>query len=365
MPSSCCHGTYRYRYIAVILLTSFVILEVSCSQASYRHVTHKPSIVTALGSGWIKVSQVGEPPARAGGAMTYDAATKMIVLFGGMYQMPRGGYLELHDTWLWNGAIWHQAHPPINPPIGLGASMVYDPATRSVVLFGSVHGETETWGWNGTTWKEYHTVQRPPPYSLWYPMVYDNKDHLVVLVQQHFSSAQYGMWTWNGVTWKEHPAPLGMELPGLAAMAYDQATGDVVLYGGPSPSKLLAHKLGISSSFVSLTWTWNGSIWLPHHTESYPSAYSSSTMVYDTAARVVVLFGGDTFNGHDPYPNSTWVWNGTTWKELRLATSPSGRSEAQMAYDPVNKTIVLFGGERYNSHYLGDTWLLKLPGALP
>ena len=47
-------------------------------------------------------------------------------------------------------------------------------------------------------------------------------------------------------------------------------------------------------------------------------------MAYDAATGQLVLFGGfDQQHGADL--NDTWTWNGTTWTQLSPATSPPAR----------------------------------------
>ncbi len=53
-----------------------------------------------------------------------------------------------------------------------------------------------------------------------------------------------------------------------------------------------------------------------------------------------------TFAPAGPPPN---------WKKLLPGVSPSARAAHAMAYDPVSKKVVLFGGYDATS-YLGDTW---------
>jgi hypothetical protein len=76
-------------------------------------------------------------------------------------------------------------------------------------------------------------------------------------------------------------------------------------------------------------------------------------MVYDSARRVTVLFGGFGASG----PNrETWEWDGTGWL-LRATSGPRARREHAMAYDSVRGVTVLFGGIFSSSPvYLGDTW---------
>ena len=74
----------------------------------------------------------------------------------------------------------------------------------------------------------------------------------------------------------------------------------------------------------------------------------------------VVLFGGAPAAAGDNWRNDTWVYSvqGGTW-----ATGPAApggltvRGGAAMAYDPVSRKIVLFGGANSNWPPLADTWL--------
>jgi hypothetical protein len=103
-------------------------------------------------------ASVAHPPPLIGASMAYDAATGTVVLFGG--QAYGRGYLG--DTWTWNGSTWAKQAPASSPPALAAASMAYDAATGTAVLVGgqdwtpgigltSLRG---TWTWNGTTWTE-------------------------------------------------------------------------------------------------------------------------------------------------------------------------------------------------------------------
>src|ERR1700719_986653 len=68
-----------------------------------------PSAVQAspsLGLSWTRQAPASSPPARSGASMAYDAATGTVVLFGG-----GGANSSLSDTWTWDGATWTQQHP--------------------------------------------------------------------------------------------------------------------------------------------------------------------------------------------------------------------------------------------------------------
>ena len=40
-----------------------------------------------------------------------------------------------------------------------------------------------------------------------------------------------------------------------------------------------------------------------------------------------------------------WEWDGTTWAEVITDVRPSARSDAGLAYDPVRKSLILYGGQ--------------------
>jgi hypothetical protein len=77
-------------------------------------------------------------------------------------------------------------------------------------------------------------------------------------------------------------------------MAYDAATGTIVLFGGEGPHGVL-----------SGTWTWDGSTWTRQAPATHPSAREDAAMAYDAATHTIVLFGGSI--GADV--GDTWTWN--------------------------------------------------------
>ena len=75
-------------------------------------------VVQGSGSG----GSSGQPPARTGAAMAFDAANGTVVLFGG-----NGRSRSLGDTWIWDGARWSKASPIISPPHRVAPAMSWLP----------------------------------------------------------------------------------------------------------------------------------------------------------------------------------------------------------------------------------------------
>jgi hypothetical protein len=231
--------------------------------------------------------------------MAYDAATGTAVLFGGVNLH---GFLS--DTWTWDGTTWTQQHPAVHPFARSEASMAYDATTGTVVLFGGFNNTVpnritlgDTWTWDGTTWTKQHPAVHPSP-----------RDE--------------------------------------ASMAYDAATGTVVLFGGFN-----------GNNYIDDTWTWDGTTWTQQAPATSPLERAQGAMAYDAATSTAVLFGGDG-PGLTGDLADTWTWDGTTWTQQAPATSPLARDSAAMAYDTATSSVVLFGGENTNlkGFVLSDSW---------
>ncbi|MDQ1711160.1 MAG: large repetitive protein [Frankiaceae bacterium] len=358
------------------------------------------------GQRWTQYTGPGPRP-RSEATMVYDAARRQVVLFGGAGRDVANAPELLDDTWTWDGKAWTQrsADGPTPPP-RRGALMVDDPATRQVLLVGGTsdpewHGPllSDTWTWNGTRWARAALTELPA--RLHGGMVYDPARRTVVLFggdDNRFPDTKYlgDTWTWNGTRWKQ--APAGPAPRTLASLAYDEARRRVVLFGGrnansdlgdtwtwdggrwtrataagPQPRRgaglvwsgtvrgLLAFGgatdtgSSVNDRERSDTWLWDGRRWLPR---SAPMVRTQESIVYDEARREVVLFGG---SAQSEERDDTWTWDGTAWWP-RTGPRPPRRTNASMVYDPATRQVVLFGGYAYDSdankdRYFADTWV--------
>jgi hypothetical protein len=148
------------------------------------------------------------------------------------------------------------------------------------------------------------------------------------------------------LTWTKQSPAASPSARAYASIAYDAATGNVVLFGG------------FKGAGVGDTWVWDGSTWTQQHPATSPSARWGAAMAYDAATGNVVLFGGG-----DSQHNfgDTWVWDGSTWTEQHPATSPRARWAPAMAYDAATGNVVMFSG--YAVHYLPTgTWVWGASG---
>jgi len=140
--------------------------------------------------------------------------------------------------------------------------------------------------------------------------------------------------TWNGTTWTKQTPATSPSARSSATMAYDAATGTVVLFSGQFK--------------LDDTWTWDGTTWTEQHPATSPPGRYLAYMAYDAATGTVVLYGGAARGtGNLCYLGRTWTWDGTTWTAQTPAVHPSARAEGAMVYDAATGTVVLFGGSGY------------------
>src|SRR4051794_22717611 len=131
---------------------------------------------------------------------------------------------------------------------------------------------------------------------------------------------------------------------GGCAMAYDEARGVCVLFGG---------RVWRSDQMYNDTYEWDGSRWAfrqafdPTATDR-PRPMAFHVMAYDRDRKKTVLVGDDSVR--------TWEWDGTNWSVQLTINSPQPqRMESAMVYDPTRHVSILFGGRSTSYEPLGDT----------
>jgi hypothetical protein len=282
----------------------------------------------------------------AGASMVFDGTSGQMLLFGES------------DTRLWNGKEWKLQPKPPGPSRRTDAALAYDPVHHNVVMHGGLGSGgslDETWLWNGSRWLLTSPGTAPPVWTqtlngLTYnlpanePLYWDKVLGSVVL----FAYARYygstyntpelnQLWSWNGTTWTLlRAAGMAPAHHGLheANLAYDAAHHQMVFFGHVDT--------------VATTWTFDGTTW--RQVASAGPSDTDFSLAPDDARSAVIMF---TSSG------ATWEWNGTSWVAQNPRHSPSPRIGAAMAYDPLRKVVMLYGGQSagYGSqNVFNDTW---------
>jgi len=242
--------------------------------------------------------------------------------------------------------------PTASPPSSLAAGAAYDVAHRALVVVGGVSPTAaETWIWTDAHWRQV-TSAGPSPRAE--PLLaYASDRSRVVLYGGDRGGAAPPLtdtWEWDGTHW-ERVDSLGPPSRSGAAMAYDARRRRVVLFGGTRPS---------GGGELDDTWEWDGHRWqrmIAPGASANPPGRVLHAMAFDEARGRVVLFGGATLTSGKPEPlGDTWEWDGRDWRRIDV-TGPAARDHVAMAYSPVQRGIVLHGGGTPLEGMLGDTWL--------
>ena len=97
-------------------------------------------------------------------------------------------------------------------------------------------------------------------------------------------------------------------------------------------------------------------------TAEEPPQMMGQKMIYDPVNHSVILFGGNFQNSSEQiFYGDTWSLDvgKTIWAKLATTGSPGGRFDVGMAYDSGSKNIVLFGGVGKSGRF-GDTWIYDI-----
>jgi ell wall binding domain 2 (CWB2) len=280
---------HRMFMIAVAL----AVVGVSCPGAAAFAASADPAWAPAAVNNYVAPSDSGDL------STAFDSATGQFValgIVGGPFRLgPETGNLvctvgDPEGTWTFDGAVWVQ-HQPAGTPRARGhVAMAYDSATKQLVAFG---GEVPPCGTTPTD-----TPTSPP-------------------------GAFADTWTWNGSIWsQQHPAGSPPAAGGGCA-AFDASSGQLLMYGGQSPSAARA------TTYRTATWQWTGSTWVQLTTASTPPG-GNCAMTYDAASGLIVMLVGS-----DPTvigsPVQTWQWDGTSWTRAADLAVPVVRTPIGLA----------------------------------
>ena len=263
-----------------------------------------------------------------------------VMVFGGFETPPApdGDGSPLTDTWIYN-TDWAEVGK--EPPAATGDTITFDSGSGQVILYTIAARDwsdvTEVWSYDidDGYWREMSDEHIPR--GMFGPrLVYDSESDVVLLIGPRGPNLETWSYDLNADSWAElepQGSPPGRD---FAALTYDSGADRVLLFGGFPP---------LSDETMADTWAYdyNSNTWTDLTSDVSPAARGYTALAYDPMTDKTYLFAGQ------PYPdsvNDTWAFEfGTqSWTELLPASAPPPRGTHGLAYNPVDHSIVMFGG---------------------
>ena len=358
------------------------------------------SALTTGAARWQVAADGARPAGRASASMAPDFARGTLVLFGGFDLVASR---TLGDTWTFDGTVWTEATPGFGSPSPRAdMSVAWDPAGQRVLALGGTESGFlgGLYAWTGTAWVALDdgddassdasgdaastgqlvsdllrgTVWRldapggatsmrvsrlegdrfvsvdaanGPPARTGAAMAWDDARGEVVVFGGSSGSGLLGdTWVWNGGAWRQIDRDAAAPSARVdAAMAFDPVSGDVVLYGGA----------GDGLFPLGDTWSWDGAKWTARGNVGGPGALRDHALAVAPATGQLVLFGGRGSLGLSS--DAIHTWDGARWVDITPGDRPAPRTGHRMVWDPVSEEVVLFGGCADGECPAADTWV--------
>ena len=252
----------------------------------------------------------------------------------------------------WNGSEWVSVST-LPYTFLWGTAVVYNNEIHVFACTSTSSNSGVHYKWNGSSW----TQASSPPWSGsdyssirgCSAVVLGNDIHLFIAYSVGYGTYTYYKYhyKWNGSSWSNPSTP-----------PYDFKWGSVVVLNGQ------IHLLGGGTKDNSTTknhYKWNGSSWSSVSTLPFPFTQGSAVVLNGE----IHILGGSGYDGTSysvqPYKQSHYKWNGSTWTQASILPYPFTISSAVVWNSTASDEIVLLGtnesGYRnYDAQYDGTSW---------
>jgi hypothetical protein len=303
--------------------------------------------------------------------MVYDASDGYVLLFGGdnATGFPPvcsfGCARAFNDTWEFKAGVWKPLHIPAPSP-RLGASMVYDAADGYVLLFGGELWSTagpgaltgETWSYHAGAWT--NRMSAGPSARFDAPIAFDQAAGDVLLYGGVLSNGTVARdtWTYFGGLWSVVPSSGPPPDAYQESMTYDAADGYVLLLGTSASS--------IAGLSANVSWAFHQGRWTEVISSSSPPFLWGAWVAFDPAAGFVILVGEQLNPNEGGFFNVTWGYFGGAWFPVPTLTPSLRLGLSPLTFDPLDGFLLAFGGEQWPNGtlpgtLLNDTWAFEVP----
>lgn len=293
-----------------------------------------------------------------------------IVMTGGHSAL--GWEADLRDMWLWQGAdedwkpfgVYEASPKPSDRDGGEEAQApAYDRRSGQLIALNS-YGETWAQDLVSQVWTRL-APDSVPSSRCGHDMAYDSESDRVILFggfgcMSPEDPALSETWAFDleSGQWTRMEPPTAPSPRMYFGMAYHPDLDRVVVWGGRTLAPIEDRSVWLYD-FNDDQWETMDLSSGPDQVVAYPR------MVYRPDAHDLLMFGGTVLSA--PFEgrllNDTWRLDlrGGAWERMTPENPPPPVAVHGSAYDPVRRTLVVFGGEvgkMYSNEFLEGTWLL-------
>ncbi len=300
--------------------------------------------------GWVNKNPAVAPSKRQSAASFFDTVNGRTMVMGGLDAMS----VNLNDTWAYYAATNTWTKLSNNAPWAArwGSGAAFDSTHGIGVLFGGfdANGQNyETWEYAAATgvWTNRTAAAKPRLTST--PLDFDSTQGKVLTAGM--GGINWETWGYDVTThiWSQRAGTNPPQNRGGQSLVYYPLISRTVMYGG---------------SYLFTTWdeTWEYN----YATDSWtnktgqtggasPGGRTGHGIVYRATQNDLMLYGGQP-----GYPTTTYrYWDNAGqryWAMISTGSSPSGRINLVMSYDPGIASSVIFSGKDQVGNKFNDTW---------
>ena len=298
---------------------------------------------------WKKVAVTSSPISRANAAVAYNPSTGKTYVYGGNDTTNYDN--RLTDMWAWDGTTWSELTSPVTPPARECSAMAYDPARKSIILYGGQAPPTglvtfidDTWEWtDAKKWTQLKPTTTPGGIAM-HGMVTDTIRNKILLFGGLCTSYEPGsytaiwnnIWEWDGsaLSWTKRTPIVSFQVP-------TSVTRPMITYDEGRQKMFFFESLDL---WVDKTayWEWDpiSAGWTKRDSPQNDSL-ETEVVAYDSVRRRHVLLMQD-------WPNSNYqTWEADTvaptWYARTLSPMPQRKEDGAMVFDSKRNVTVLFG----------------------
>jgi hypothetical protein len=246
-------------------------------------------------------------------------------------------------------------------------AMAYVPFLDAVVMHGGWSSpkwvpKSEAWKWDGQHWSRWDSGA---PTFAHHSMVFDSRRNvLVVCGRETPTRGGYQMWEHDGSKWtRGADIPIGASAQGDIKIAFDAHRNRIILYAARAKGAVE-------------TWEYDGKSWQQIKSAHQPVRCDDGALLqYDEAQHKTVLVGEDrtgngllSWDGHEwgadgGTGTQTWLWDGTDWTQVK-GPQPAKATWGGIAFDGLHLQTILLT-TRMETWTLQREWLQLHPAASP